>query len=78
MFLTILLLAILLTGLVLLAVGVVVLIKTKNRLAGWVIVATGTVFTLFSIAVYLMLTITTRIQSMGFNPPPLMHLLGVK
>jgi len=65
MFITILLLAILLTGLVLLAAGVVVLLKTKNKLAGWVVVAVGLVFTLFSSAIFLMLTITTATSSMG-------------
>jgi len=65
MFITILLLAILLTGLVLLAAGVVVLLKTKNKIAGWVVVAVGLVFTLFSSTIFLMLTITTTVSSMG-------------
>ncbi len=65
MFLTILLGAILLTGLVLLAVGIVVLLKSTNKLAGWVVAAVGLVFTVFSIGIYLLLTITTSIQSMG-------------
>ena len=65
MFITILLLAILLTGLVLLAAGVIVLLKAKNKLAGWVVVAVGMVFTLFSSAIFLMLTITTTTSSMG-------------
>ncbi len=62
MFITILMLAILLTGLVLLATGVVVLLKVKNKIAGWVIVAIGLVFTLFSVAIFLSLIITTSIQ----------------
>jgi len=65
MFITILLLAILLTGLILLAAGVIVLLKAKNKLAGWVVVAVGMVFTLFSSAIFLMLTVTTTMSSMG-------------
>jgi hypothetical protein len=65
MLITILLLAILLTGLVLLATGIVVLLKAKNKLAGWVVVAVGLVFTLFSSAIFLMLIITTSTSSMG-------------
>jgi len=64
MFITILLLAILLTGLVLLAVGIVILLKSKNKLAGWVALAVGLVFSLFSAAIFLMLTITTSVQGM--------------
>ncbi len=59
--LTIILLAILLVGLVLLAVGIVLLLKAKNKLAGWVIVAVGLVFTMFSSAIFLMLTVTTSV-----------------
>jgi ABC-type proline/glycine betaine transport system permease subunit len=62
MFITILMLGILLTGLVLLAVGLVLLLKAKNKIAGWVVVAVGMVFTLFSIAIFTLLTITTSIQ----------------
>ncbi len=62
MFITILLLAILLTGLVLLAVGIVLLLKVKNKLAGWVVTTVGLVFTLFSVAIFLSLIITTSIQ----------------
>jgi len=65
MLITILLLAILLTGLVLLATGIVVLVKAKNKLAGLVVVAVGLVFTLFSSAIFLMLIITTSTSSMG-------------
>ncbi len=64
MLFTIVLLSILLTGLVLLAVGIIVLLKSSNKLAGWIVAAVGLVFTLFSIAVFLMLTITTSVQSM--------------
>jgi hypothetical protein len=62
MLITILLLAILLAGLVLLAVGIVLLFKVKNKLAGWVSVAVGVAFTMFANAIILMLTITTSIQ----------------
>lgn len=62
MFITILLLAILLTGLVLLAVGIVLLLKAKNKLAGAVVAAVGLVFTLFSVAIFLSLIITTSIK----------------
>ena len=68
MFITIVLAAILLTGLVLLVTGIIVLLKSNNKLAGWIVAAIGTVFTLFSIAVFLMLTITTSIQSMSMIP----------
>jgi len=62
--LTIILLAILLIGLVLLAVGIVLilLLKAKNKLAGWVIAAVGLVFTIFSSAIFLMLTVTTSVR----------------
>jgi len=59
MFITILLLAILLTGLVLVAAGIVVLLKSRNKLAGWIMLAAGIVFTLFSGGMFLFLTITT-------------------
>lgn len=72
MFITIILSAILLTGLVLLAVGIVVLLKSKNKLAGWVVMAVGGVFTLFSVAIFLMLTITSSTQSMGMVLPTLL------
>jgi hypothetical protein len=62
MFITILLLTILLTGLVLLAVGIVLLLKAKNKLAGWVVAAVGLVFTLFSVAIFLSFIITTSIH----------------
>jgi len=68
MFLTIVLGATLLTGLVLLVAGIVVLLKSNNKLAGWIVAAVGMVFTLFSIAVFLMLTITTSFQSMSAIP----------
>ena len=67
MFETIILLTILLTGLVLLAVGIVVLLKAKNKLVGGIVAAVGLVFTLFSIAIFLMLTITTSVQGMSLS-----------
>ncbi len=69
MFITLVLLTILLTGLVLLVAGIVVLIKSRNKLAGWLVVAVGAVFTLFSVAIFLMLTITSSVQSMGLVLP---------
>lgn len=69
MFITIVLMAILLTGLVLLAAGIVVLLKAKNKLAGGIVVAVGIVFILFSTAIFLMLTITTSVQSMNLYLP---------
>lgn len=65
MFITLLILAVLLTGLVLLGTGVVVLLKAKNKLAGWIMIAIGVMFTLFSLGIYLALTITTSTSSMG-------------
>lgn len=65
MLITIVLLAILLTGLVLMAAGIVVLLKAKNKLAGWIVTAVGLVFTVFPIAIYLMITITASFNSMG-------------
>ncbi len=65
MFITIVLAALMLTGLVLLVVGIIVLIKSNNKLAGLIVTAVGTVFTLFSLAVFLLLTITTVHQSMS-------------
>jgi len=65
MFITILLLSVLLFGLILLAIGVVLLIKVKNKLAGLLTVAVGLVFTLVASAIFLMLIITTSTSSMG-------------
>jgi hypothetical protein len=61
MFLTIILLALMLTGLVLVASGIVVLLKSNNKFAGWVVLAVGVVFSLFSGGVFLFLTITTSV-----------------
>ena len=62
MFITILLLGVLLFGLILLAVGVVLLIKVKNKLAGLLAIAVGLVFTLVSLIIFLSLIITTSVQ----------------
>ena len=62
MFITIFLLGVLLLGLILLAVGVVLLIKVKNKLAGFLAIAVGLVFTLVSLTIFLSLIITTSVQ----------------
>ena len=62
MFITILLLGVLLFGLILLAVGIVLLIKVKNKLAGFLAIAVGLVFTLVSLTIFLSLIITTSVQ----------------
>ena len=63
MFITIFLLGVLLFGLILLAVGIVLLIKVKNKLAGLLAIAVGLVFTLVSLTIFLSLIITTSVQS---------------
>ncbi len=65
MLLTIGLLTILLAGVALMAAGIVVLLKSQRKLAGGIMTAIGFAFTGFSVAIFLMLTITTSIQSMG-------------
>ncbi len=62
MFITILLLGVLLFGLILLAIGIVLLIKVKNKLAGLLAIAVGLVFTLVSLIIFLSLIITTSVQ----------------
>jgi hypothetical protein len=61
MALTILLFSVFLFGLVLLAVGIAILIKAKNKLAGIITSALGFVFTVLPIGVYLFITITTSV-----------------
>jgi hypothetical protein len=56
MLIFIFLLTILLTALALIAAGVVVLLKSKNKLAGWVVLAVGIAFLLVPV-----LFITTTI-----------------
>jgi len=53
----------LLLGLVLLATGVILLIKVKNKIAGILVTAAGLAFTLFPIAGFMFFAITSRIQS---------------
>ena len=62
MFITILLLGVLIFGLILLAVGAVLLIKVKNKLAGLLAITVGLVFTLVSLTIFLSLIITTSVQ----------------
>jgi magnesium-transporting ATPase (P-type) len=62
MFITLLLVIALLLGLVLLVTGVVLLIKTKNKIAGATVTAIGLVFTVLPIVIFLALTITTSVQ----------------
>jgi len=52
----------LLFGLILIAIGAVLLIKVKNKIAGLLVSAVGLVFTMFPIAIFLFLTITTSVQ----------------
>ena len=56
------LLGMMLFGLVLLAVGIVLLLKVKNKLAGITVATLGLVFTLSPFVIYLFLTATIRIQ----------------
>jgi len=53
-----LLLGMLLFGLVLLAIGVVLLFKVKNKLAGALVSAVGLVTSSFSVLVFLFVTLT--------------------
>lgn len=62
MFFTIFLSAILLSGLILFAVGVILLIKVKNKLAGLLTLAAGLVLTSLALALFLSLVITTSIR----------------
>jgi uncharacterized membrane protein len=57
------LLGTLLFGLVLLSIGIVLMLKVKNKLAGILVIAVGLVFTVFPIAIFLFLTITTSVRS---------------
>jgi hypothetical protein len=60
MAITLLLLGILLFGLILSAIGAVLLFKVKNKLAGILLVAVGLVCTLSALSIFLSLIITTR------------------
>jgi hypothetical protein len=57
------LLACLLLGLVLLAIGIVLLLKLQNKLPGLLFTGVGTVVTLFPIVVYSFLAITTSVRN---------------
>ncbi len=59
---TLLLLGALLLGLVLIAAGIVLLIKAKNKIAGGLATAIGLVLTFIPIVIFLFLTITTSLQ----------------
>jgi hypothetical protein len=61
-FITILLLGALLLGLILLAVGVILLVKVKNKLPGLLSVVVGLVITLSTSAIFLGLVITTSVS----------------
>lgn len=63
MYITILLVGVFLFGLILLAAGVVLLLKVKNKLAGLLAIAVGLIFTLVSLAIFLSLVITTSVRS---------------
>ncbi len=62
-FYIIILFSLMLVGLVLLAVGILLLLKFKYKLAGAVTAVTGAVFTLFPLAVLLALIATPRLLS---------------
>jgi hypothetical protein len=62
MLFTIILLGILLSGLILLTLGVVLLLKVKNKLAGLLTIATGLILTMVASALFLALVITTNVQ----------------
>lgn len=61
-FYIILLLGVLLLGLVLLAVGIVMLFKVKNKLVGGLTTALGAVLTLLPVLIMMGLVITTSIR----------------
>jgi hypothetical protein len=63
MIVTILLLGALLFGLILLAVGVVLLLKVKNKLPGLLAIVVGLVLTFGTSAIFLALVITTSVSS---------------
>ena len=63
MYITILLLGVLLTGLILLIVGAVFLLKVKSKVVGLALIAIGMLFSLGATAIFLAVTIST--SSMG-------------
>ena len=62
MLITLLLSAILSACHVLLAAGIAVLLKANNQLTGWISVAFGLGFALFSRAIFLMFSILSSVQ----------------
>ncbi len=62
-FMIALLIGVMLLGLVLLATGIVLLLKLKNKLAGGLTSAAGAVLTIFPVLILLGLVITQRVQS---------------
>ena len=62
-FYLVLLLGIVFLGLVLLATGIVLLLKLKNKLPGGLAVALGAVFTAFPVFIFLALNITRLVRS---------------
>ncbi len=60
---TLLLLGCLLLGLILLAVGIVLLLKLQNKLPGLLFTGVGVVVTLFPIVVYSFLSIATSVRN---------------
>ncbi len=61
-FYIILLLGLILLGLILVAVGSVLLLRSKNKLAGGLTTAVGAVFTIFPLLILLAILNVTRIQ----------------
>ncbi len=61
-FYIILLLGLTLLGLILVAVGSVLLLRSKNKLAGGLTTAVGTVFTIFPLIILLAILNVARIQ----------------
>ena len=62
MFISLLLVGALLFGLVLLATGVVLLIKIEDKIIGALAAVIGLVFTLLPIGIFLALTVTTSVK----------------
>jgi uncharacterized membrane protein len=61
MAITIFLLGTLIFGLVLLAVGIICLVKAKNKIIGIITTGLGLVLTLLPIGIFLAITITTSV-----------------
>lgn len=61
MAITIFLLGVLVFGLILLAVGIISLVKAKNKIIGIITIALGVIFTLLPIVIFLFISITTSV-----------------